>query len=125
MTARLLAGAVGVVLALAGAQKLTGWSAWMRSARSQGVWRPVAVAVPVLELLLGACMVVLEPIAAVMGAATVLLLVFTVFLAVQVARGSVVPCACFGARSQRPPSWSDVTRNLLMLAALMAAAALS
>lgn len=124
MVAHLLAGAVGVVLAYAGAQKVTGWSAWMSTARAQSVWKPVAALVPVLELFLGACMVVLSPAAPVMGAATLLLLVFTAFLVVQVATRSQVPCACFGARAVRPPSGRDVLRNLAMIAALVVAAAL-
>lgn len=125
MFAHVLAGAVGALLAFAGAQKVTGWSAWMSTARRQSVWAPVAAVVPMLELLLGACMVVLPPSSGVMGAATLLLLVFTVFLVVQVATRSTVPCACFGARSSRPPSWTDVARNVAMIAALVVAAAVS
>ena len=125
MIARLLAGLVGALLALAGARKATDWSAWMSAARAQSVWKPVAVALPALELVLGACMVVLPVSAPVMGAVTLLLVVFTVFLVVQVATGSMVPCACFGSHVPRPPSWIDILRNLAMVAALVVAAALA
>jgi len=45
-------------------------------------------------------------------AATALLAGFTVWLLTH--RG--VPCACFGAWSQRPAGWSDVARNVALLA---------
>ena len=115
---------VGAVIAFAGSQKITAWSAWMVTARAQSLWKPVARVVPVVELILGASMVVLPPSSVAMGAATILLLVFTAFLAMQVASGSQVPCACFGARTPRPPSWVDVGRNVALIAALVVAAAL-
>ena len=58
------------------------------------------------------------------GAATLLLLVFTVFLVVSVAVGSTTPCACFGSVRRRPPGWRDVVRNLALMAALFASAVL-
>jgi hypothetical protein len=80
--------------------------------------------VPGVELLLGALLIVLAPTPVVFGAATLLLLIFTVYLLVLVASGSTVPCACFGARFSKPPSWRDVLRNVLMLTALFVAAAM-
>lgn len=123
--ARILAVLVGAAVAWAGAQKLTGMRAWLAAARAQSLPRPVALVVPPTELLLGASLVVTEPAAVTLGAVTALLLVFTVFLAVQVSAGSTVPCACFGTRASRPPSGRDVARNVLMIAALVAAAALN
>jgi hypothetical protein len=32
-----------------------------------------------------------------------------------------LPCSCFGATSQRPMSWLDVARNVILIAALIAA----
>jgi hypothetical protein len=123
--ARILAVIVGAVVAWAGAQKLTAMGTWFAAARAQSLPRPVALVVPPTELLLGAVLVVTEPAPVTLGAVTALLLVFTVFLVVQVSAGSTVPCACFGTRATRPPSGRDVTRNLLMIAALVLAAALS
>lgn len=125
MIARVLAGVVGIVLAFAGANKVTAFSQWSADAARQGVPRAVALALPGAELVLGAALVVLEPHPISLGLATLLLLVFTVYLAVQIAGKSQVPCACFGARSMRPPSSRDVGRNLLLLAFLFVAAALS
>ena len=116
---------VGAAVAWAGAQKLTGMRAWLAAARAQSLPRLVALVVPPAELLLGASLAVTEPAAVTLGAVTALILVFTVFLAVQVSAGSTVPCACFGTRASHPPSGRDVARNVLMIAALVAAAALN
>ena len=80
---------------------------------------------PVLELILGAALVVLKPAAMALGLATLLLVVFTSFLALQVSTKSQVPCACFGTRVNRPPSWRDVVRNLGLIALMFTAAAFS
>ena len=125
LPARLLAGAVGAAFAWAGANKVTNPGQWRAAARAQGLPVAVAVVVPSVELVLGVCLVVLPPFAPVYGLATLLLLIFTVFLAVQVASGSTVPCACFGVRSVRAPGWRDVARNAGMIAALFLAAALN
>lgn len=124
MTSRLLAALVGSVFLWSGAAKTTGFAQWRSDARAQGLWPVVAYVLPLLELVLGGCLVVLDPGAVVLGAATVLLLVFTVYLAVMVMTGSSVPCACFGARFSRPPSWRHVLRNVALMAALFASASL-
>ena len=120
-----MAAIVGVVLAFAGANKITGSTQWKSDAARQGVPKFIAVLLPGAELLLGAALVVLEPHPIPLGLATLLLLVFTVYLIVQVAGKSQVPCACFGARSLRPPSMRDVGRNAVLLGLLFIAAALS
>jgi hypothetical protein len=125
MIARLSAAVVGVALALAGAGKITSWKQWRVSAARQHVWTWIAFLVPALELALGAALVVLKPVPAVLGLATLLLVVFTSFLALQVMSKSEVPCACFGANSSEPPSRRDVVRNLVLIALLFLAAALS
>ncbi len=123
--ARLGAVVVGAVLALAGANKVTGWKQWRANAARQHLWSAVAFAVPMLELALGAALIVLKPAPEALGLATLLLVVFTSFLAMQVMAKSEVPCACFGARSNKPPTSRDVVRNLLMIAVLFLSAALS
>lgn len=87
--------------------------------------RLVVFFLPGIELILGAALVVLEPHPISLGLATLMLLIFTVYLAVQVAGKSQVPCACFGARSMRPPSMRDVGRNVFLMGLLVTAAALS
>lgn len=124
MISRLLAGLVGVVILFAGASKLTGFNQWKADARSQGLWPVVAYALPVIELIIGALLIVLAPTPLVLGLATLLVLIFTVYLVVLVASGSTVPCACFGAKFSRPPSGRDILRNCVMLIALFVSAAL-
>jgi len=125
MIAWLCAAVVGAFFAVAGALKVMGWSQWRADAARQHLWPVVAVATPPAELVLGALLVVLPPSPVVLALSTLLLVVFTSFLAVQVLTKSSVPCACFGVRSTKPPSWKDVGRNVLLLALLFTSAALS
>lgn len=125
MISRLCAAVVGVLIALAGASKVTDFKQWQIDARAQKVWPVIALVLPALELLLGALLIVLTPSPQVLGAATLLLLIFTAFLLAQIASKSVVPCACFGSKSKRPPSMRDVARNVAMMSLLFVAAALS
>jgi len=120
---RIAAAAVGALLCWAGASKFADVRAWRASAARHGLPGPIAVVLPWSELALGAVLVTVTPMVWSLAAATVLLLVFTAYLVVQVGRGSTEPCACFGARSVRPPRWRDVARNLAMIAALVLAAA--
>lgn len=125
MLSHLLAACVGVVIAVAGAMKLVNRTQWQDNARAQHLWPAVVVGLPVAELFIGALLIVLTPSATVLGIATLLLLIFTAFLVGQIATKSQVPCACFGSRSQRPPSLRDVARNVGLLALLFISAALS
>lgn len=124
MIARICAAIVGALIAVAGATKVTDYKQWLADARAQQVWPIVARVLPPIELLLGALLIVLAPHPTVLGAATLLLLVFTAFLVAQIASKSAVPCACFGSKSKRPPSGRDVVRNIAMMALLFIAAAL-
>ena len=54
VAARVCAAIVGATLALAGAGKVMSWNQWLANARRQHLWKIVAVALPVLELVLGA-----------------------------------------------------------------------
>lgn len=125
IAARFCAAVVGATLALAGAGKFTSWNQWLSNARQQHLWKIVAISLPLIELVLGAALFVLKPTPIFLGLATLLLVVFTLFLAMQVITKSQVPCACFGAHVNRPPSWRDVVRNLGLIALIFAAAALS
>ena len=125
ITARVCAAVVGATLALAGAGKFTSWNQWLSNARRQHLWKIVAISLPAIELLLGAALFVLKPTPIVLGLATLLLVVFTSFLVMQVLTKSQVPCACFGANVNRPPSWRDVMRNLGLIALMFTSAAFS
>ena len=125
IAARICAALVGAVLAFAGAGKVMSWNQWRANAHQQHLWSFVAVVLPPLELVLGAALLVLKPAPTILGLATLLLVVFTSFLAMQVLTKSQVPCACFGAHVNRPPSWRDVLRNLALIALMFTAAAFS
>jgi hypothetical protein len=125
MLARIAAGVVGAIFLLAGASKAVNITQWKIDAKAQGVRGSIAICIPVVELLLGACLVALPVSAVVLGLSTTMLLVFTAFLVAQIKTSSDVPCACFGAFLRRVPSWRDVVRNLLMIAFLFFAAAMA
>lgn len=123
MLARICAAIVGVVFCFAGAMKTTAWQQWRTDAARQRLWTPIAFVIPVIELVLGAVLIVFAPSPNALGLATLMLVVFTSFLAIQVLTKSTVPCACFGVRSSRAPAWRDVGRNGLLIALLFVSAA--
>ncbi len=125
MISRIAAIVVGAVFLLAGASKVVNMSQWLRDANSQAVWKPVAVVIPFVELILGGCLVGLPVSPIVLGLSTALLLVFTAFLIAQIRVSSDVPCACFGSFLRRPPSGKDVLRNVAFMALLFVSAALA
>ncbi|NBY44517.1 MAG: hypothetical protein EBQ64_00770, partial [Acidimicrobiia bacterium] len=55
------------------------------------------------------------------AASLILLVGFTILLLVRLRDPERLPCACFGATSQRPMSWLDVLRNVILIAVLIAA----
>lgn len=128
LMARVCAGIVGAVFAVAAAGKFISFREWIADARNQGVPRLVALCIPPLELVLGVALIAspagASTTAFVLGVSTTVLLVFTAFVAVSVATGRNTSCACFGARSRRVMSWRDVVRNLELIALLAISAAL-
>ena len=119
MIAWLLTALVGVVFLFAGVQKLMSWSAWRIDARAQGVPPHVVAVVPLIEVVLGVALIVLQPTAVVLGFALTVLVSFTVHLVVRVRRGDKVPCGCFGSTRRVPPSWRDVWRNAGLMTCLV------
>jgi uncharacterized membrane protein YphA (DoxX/SURF4 family) len=103
---------LGAVFLASGALKSSDREAWARQARDLAVPDRIAAVVPWAELVLGAALVagVAEPWAAVL--ALVVLLAFTGFLARRLADGARPPCACFGARSNRPLGVGHLVRNV-------------
>ena len=113
---------LGVVLLASGALKVAGWGVWRAQADELSVPRWAAAAVPVLELVLGALLVVNlgRPVTAVLAA--VLLTAFTALLVRLLLDGRRPPCNCFGSLSRRPIGWGSVVRNLVLLALAVVAA---
>jgi uncharacterized membrane protein YphA (DoxX/SURF4 family) len=105
---------LGVAFLMAGAAKLAS-AGWPAQADAMGAPRPVARVLPVVEIVLGALLLVGlgEPWTVLVAA--VLLLGFTGVLVLRLTQGRRVPCACFGT-TRRPISWWTVGRNVALLA---------
>jgi uncharacterized membrane protein YphA (DoxX/SURF4 family) len=113
---------VGLVLLAAGALKARDPS-WPESARRFGLPRPAAIALPWLEVAIGALLVAQYGGRATALAALVLLAAFTAGVALRVSRHDDVPCACFGALSTARVTGRTLARNVVLIA-LAAAGAL-
>ena len=110
-----LAGAVlGLVLLVAGIAKRVD-RGWPAAARALGAPAWAIAPLPWVEIGLGAMLIsgLLRPWPAALAA--VLLVLFTVLVVVNLARGRRPPCACFGARSHEPISALSVLRNVGLL----------
>ncbi|MDF1585620.1 MauE/DoxX family redox-associated membrane protein [Marinimicrococcus flavescens] len=78
--------------------------------------RPVALGLPVLELLLAAGLLVPATSRAAAGGVAVLLLAFAAAMAVNIRRGRVnIDCGCFMTVLRQRLSWGLVVRNLLLV----------
>ena len=112
---------VGAVLVIAGAAKLASRGRWPAQAAAMGTPRAIAIAVPWVEIVLGALVAVGVAMPWTGLAALVLLAAFTGLILVRLDDPVRPPCACFGAWSVRPLSWWSVARNVaLAVAALVA-----
>jgi uncharacterized membrane protein YphA (DoxX/SURF4 family) len=115
--AGIVAGAfVGLALIWAGVLKLVEGPAWLKQAADMDVARPIALAVPYVEIVVGVPLAVhvFAPWPAV--AALGLLASYTVLIVRRIADGSRPPCACFGSKSKRPLGAYHVVRNLGLIA---------
>jgi len=78
---------------------------------------PAAVlpVVPWFEIALGAVLVVQVARVAAAVVALCVLVAFTALIVRRLAEGQHPPCACFGAWSAAPLSWSHVVRNAVLI----------
>jgi len=113
---------LGAVLIVAGVFKLVDVLRWRVQAADLGVSPAVALVVPWAELGVGILLVlpVLRPWPAV--AAVALLAVFTWAIVRRLLDGARPPCACFGARSNRPLGPLHLLRNAVLIAVAVLAA---
>ena len=120
---RIAAIALGVMFVVSGGFKIADGPAWPKMAADLGVARPLALALPWYEVVLGALLIsgIISPWAEI--AATVTLLAFTVVIVHRLLDGSRPPCACFGSRSNRPLGRRHVARNVVLLAVALIAVA--
>lgn len=105
---------LGLAFVAAGVFKLVEGPNWPRQAADLGVARPVASAVPVVEIVVGALVAaqVAPPIPT--AAAMLMLIMFTCVILLRLADGSRPPCACFGSRSNRPLGAGHLVRNAML-----------
>jgi peroxiredoxin len=111
--ARLL---LALVFAVAGTSKLVDRAGTRTALRDFGVPQlllpSVALALPLVELVVAALLIPAPTAVIGAAAALVLLLTFAAVLAAAVARGRAPACHCFGQLHSSPASWKTVARNL-------------
>jgi uncharacterized membrane protein YphA (DoxX/SURF4 family) len=111
---------LGVAVLVAGGTKIAAMRRWRDEARGLGVPQQLAVALPWIEVAIGALIVsgfaAPWPTVAALG----VLGAYTLWIVGLLVRGRHPPCACFGALSAAPLSWRHVARNgvLIVLGAL-------
>lgn len=107
---------VGVVFLVAGASKIAAGPEWPVQARGLGAPAATVPFVPWIEITIGALLVVQVARRPAAIAATMMLVVFTALIVMQLAQGRRPPCACFGAWSAKPLGAGHVARNTALIA---------
>jgi len=106
---------LALVFGIAGLAKLADLDGSRDALRGFGVpdclTGPTAVALPVIELLIAASLLVSETAWWALIAAAALLLVFIGAIALSVVRGRAPECHCFGQLHSQPASWRTLARN--------------
>ena len=112
---------VAAVFVYAGVAKFATFENWTFQARALGAPDPFVVLVPLAEITLAVLLVGGWWFDQAVAASLILLVTFTILLLVRLRDPERLPCSCFGATSQRPMSWLDVARNVILIAVLIAA----
>jgi uncharacterized membrane protein YphA (DoxX/SURF4 family) len=107
---------LGAVFLLSGIMKVASPDLWRNQSADLGVPRVPAQFVPFVELAIGALLAAQIARQAVAIVAGVMLLAFTALLVLRISQGRRPPCACFGTWSTKPIGWTDVVRNVALLA---------
>jgi len=116
------AGVVGAVFVFAAVAKFFMGSNWLLQARDLGVPRALMVFVPWVEFAVGVALLGRVVPMLTYSLAALLLVAFTALIVSKLLRGQHPQCACFGRRSSKPIGWSNVTRNLVLIALIVVAA---
>lgn len=112
---------VAAVFVYAGVAKFATFNNWTFQARALGAPDPFVVLVPLAEIALAVFLVGGWWFVQTVIAGMLLLSSFTILLLVRLRDPERQPCSCFGATSQRPMSWLDVFRNVLLITLLAVA----
>ncbi|MBI4885303.1 MAG: hypothetical protein HY826_14745 [Actinobacteria bacterium] len=115
---------VAAVLLLAGVTKLALGEQWRSQATGLGVPRAIAGFVPIIEIAVGAVLLVQWQRHLLAWVAVALFATFSALLALRLAHGQRPPCACFGSFSTRPIGVGHIVRNVVLIAAAVLAATL-
>lgn len=113
---------VGLAFVVAGGSKLAAREQWAVQAADLGAPRWVVPLLPWTELIVGAALVTQLARRAAAVATIVLLVAFTMLIAVRLAQGRRPACACFGAWSSTPIGAGHLARNAVLLAGAALAA---
>ena len=116
-----MAALVGVIFIFAGVQKFVARDMWPTQAKRLGAPSFAIPTVPYVEVALGSLLIAGIAANIVLSASIMALSSFTVLLALRLVAGDRPPCACLSFRSTKPIGWSNIVRNFLMLALLVAA----
>ncbi len=112
---------VAAVFVYAGVAKFATFNNWTFQARALGAPDPFVLLVPLAEIALAVLLVGGWWFVQTVIAGMLLLSAFTILLLVRLRDPERQPCSCFGATSQRPMSWLDVFRNVLLITLLAVA----
>lgn len=115
---------VAAVLLVAGVSKLAHPTQWSTQSAGLGVPRPLATATPIVEVVIGALLLVQVQRHVIAWSAVVLFAAFTGLLALRLAQGQRPPCACFGSLSSKPIGPGHLIRNALFVGLAVLAATL-
>jgi uncharacterized membrane protein YphA (DoxX/SURF4 family) len=117
-TARLVLAAVFAMAAFAKLRALDEFVGVLHNYRilPEFLVRPVAYALPPLEAVIAAALLLGPTRSAAAAAAAALLALFALAMAVNLARGRVeIDCGCFAATLRQRISWALVGRNVLLI----------
>jgi uncharacterized membrane protein YphA (DoxX/SURF4 family) len=115
---------VAGVLLVAGVQKVARPVQWRTQSAGLGVPSSIASVVPLVEIAVGAALLVQWQRHAFAWVAVALFATFTALLALRLAQGQRPPCACFGTLSSRPIGGGHIARNFAFIAIAVLAATL-
>ena len=106
---------IGVVFVVAGASKLAAGDQWLTNARDLGAPHLVARVLPWIELATGAALVVqlAVPVPAIVAA--LMLVAFSVLIALRMRDADRPSCACFGQWSASEVGRGHLIRNGVLL----------
>lgn len=114
---------LGLVFLGSAVTKLAAPTMWRTQAADLGVPGAVVVALPIVEAVLGALLIVQLQRRLFAAIALGMLLAFTALLVVRISQGRRPPCACFGSFSAKPIGWTHVLRNVGFMAVAVVALA--